>query len=177
MRTRQDLASLINSALDPLAIKQEVINDTQDLQHELMDFDDPDNFLECLDPDLNNTFGESEGEEDEEGGGVVVYDQEEGEDDGGSGYEEEEGSEGGGESAEEEAGAEGGPEEDPEKAGAVGGTEDMETGAAAPAAPAGVEAAAPEAAGIRRKGRRRWWSRRYRPAAEGLVRMLQVRTD
>ncbi len=78
MRTRQDLASLINSALDPLAIKQEVINDTQDLQHELMDFDDPDNFLECLDPDLNNTFGESDGEGEEEGGEVVVYDQEEG---------------------------------------------------------------------------------------------------
>jgi hypothetical protein len=104
VRTRQDLASLINSALDPLAIKQEVINDTQDLQHELMDFDDPDNFLECLDPDLNNTFGESDGEGEEEGGELVVYDQEEGEDDDGSGYEEDDGTEGGGESAEDEAG-------------------------------------------------------------------------
>jgi hypothetical protein len=77
VRTRQDLASLINTAADPVAIKQEVISDAQDLQHELMDFDDPDNYLEVLEPDLNDTFGESDGE----GSGVVVYEQEEGEED------------------------------------------------------------------------------------------------
>ncbi len=94
---------------------------------------------------MNNTFGESDGEGEEEGGEVVVYDQEEGEDDGGSGYEEDDGTEGGGESAEEEAGGEGGPGQDPEQPGAEGDPEDMETCAAALAVMAGEGAATPEA--------------------------------
>jgi hypothetical protein len=45
-----------------------------------MDFDDPANYLEIIEPDLNNTFGDSE---DDGGYGEVVYEQEEGEDGGG----------------------------------------------------------------------------------------------
>jgi hypothetical protein len=141
VRTRQDLVAFINMAADPVAVKQEIINDAQDSQTELMDFDDPENFLEVLEPDMNATFGESEGEEDEEGG-VVVYEQEEGGEAPGDGSDYVEDEESGGEEGEEtEGGAAAGGDRQVRERGRTaaslsildtdGGQEKMEVGLAA----------------------------------------------
>jgi hypothetical protein len=100
---------LINSAGDPVTIKQEILDEYQQQQQEfeLMDLDDPDNFLEILTSGpgagMDNSFGDSEedgsGNEGAGRGNKVVYVDGRGEEGEGEGEEDEDGD--GGEEEEE----------------------------------------------------------------------------
>jgi hypothetical protein len=68
VRTRRDLARIINEAVDPLLVKQEIL---EEQQQEPMDYDNEDNFLEVIGPDLSMEEDEAlldENEEEEDGG-------------------------------------------------------------------------------------------------------------
>ena len=74
VRTRRDLASVINEAADPLLVKQEILD--EQAQVEPMDYDNEENFLEFIGPDqdeANHSVEEDEalldeGDEDDESG-------------------------------------------------------------------------------------------------------------
>jgi hypothetical protein len=68
VRTRRDLARIINEAVDPLLVKQEIL---EEQQQEPMEYDNEENFLEVIGPDVSMEEDEAlldeEEEEDHEG--------------------------------------------------------------------------------------------------------------
>jgi hypothetical protein len=91
VRTRRDLARIINEAADPLVLKKEIMDEEQ---QETMEYDNEDNYVEYLGPDgtsANQSMEDDQALLDEEGeesggdDGEEALDEEESGQDGGDG--------------------------------------------------------------------------------------------